>query len=445
MFFNFTQAIHSAITWVKEMNKKPSFLHSLILLLHPEKVRAGSLVFRRTFGLGGMALLLFVIQVITGILLRFVYEPTPNGAYDSILFIRSEVIFGELVRNLHHWSGMLIILIVFLHLLRVFYTQAYYPPRRFNWIIGIFLFILTILLNFTGYLLPWDQLSYWAITVSTNMLEYIPLFGEWLKTAVRGGAEVDGSTLIIFYNLHTGLLPILLTMLLVLHFWKVRKAGGVIVPAEKGQGKQVFVKSIPHLLKREVAVGLSLMAILLLLAIFANAPLLERADPAFSPNPVKAPWYFAGIQELLLHFHPTVAVFVIPLLVMAWLFSFPYLKTAGRYPAVWFYTEKGFRLTIAAALFSLLITSAAVIAGEFLVNWQAWLPAWPEFISNGIFPLLIWVLLLSSLTWGLKRKYRANRNEMFLWIFTYLVMAYLVLMFTGIFFRGPGMALEWPG
>jgi len=281
------------------MNKKTSFLHSVILMVHPEKVRASSLVFKRTFGLGGMALLLFILQAVTGILLRFVYEPTPTGAYDSILFIKAEVIFGNFVRNIHHWSGMLIVVVVFLHLLRVFYTQAYYPPRRFNWIAGIFLLALSILMNFTGYLLPWDQLSYWAVTVSTNMLEYVPLVGEWLKTAIRGGAEVSGPTLLIFYNLHTGVIPIILLTLLVFHFWKIRKAGGVIVPQEKGNEDNKLVSSIPNLLEREVAVGLALLAFILFLSIFVNAPLLERADPAFSPNPVKAPWYFSGIQELL--------------------------------------------------------------------------------------------------------------------------------------------------
>ncbi|MCK4569284.1 MAG: cytochrome b N-terminal domain-containing protein, partial [Bacteroidales bacterium] len=203
------------------MKSRLPFLHSIVLLIHPEKVRASSIVFRRTFGLGGMALLLFVTQVITGILLRFVYEPTPQGAYDSILFIKEEVIFGNLVRNIHHWSGMLIVVLVFLHLLRVFYTQAYYPPRRFNWVTGLILLMLVILLNFTGYLLPWDQLSYWAVTVSTNMLEYVPVIGGWLQQAIRGGEEVSGPTLLIFYNLHTGVLALTLLILLVFHFWKV--------------------------------------------------------------------------------------------------------------------------------------------------------------------------------------------------------------------------------
>jgi quinol-cytochrome oxidoreductase complex cytochrome b subunit len=424
------------------MKEKRSIWHTLILLIHPEQIRVSSIAFKRTFGLGGMAVLLFVLQAITGILLRFVYEPTPSGAYDSILFIRQEVVFGEFVRNIHHWSGMLIVVIVFLHLLRVFYTQAYYPPRRFNWVIGLILFVLTILMNFTGYLLPWDQLSYWAVTVSTNMLEYVPVIGEWMKIAIRGGEQVSGPTLLIFYNLHTGVLPVAVLGLMVYHFWKVRKSGGVIVPHEKDT-RNSFEPAIPHLLQREVAVGLAILAFILLLSIFVSAPLLERADPSFSPNPVKAPWYFAGIQELLMHFHPTIAVFVIPMIAAIWLFSFPYMKAKDRNPGVWFYTDNGRRIAIFAAITSFTLTVTGVIAGEFLIDFQAWLPSWPVWLSNGILPLLIWILVLIGISLLVKNRFKAKRTEMQLWIFTYLIIAYLVLMFTGIFFRGEGMALIW--
>jgi len=418
-------------------------MHSIVLLVHPEKVRASSIDYRRTFGLGGMALLLFVMQAITGILLRFVYEPTPGGAYDSVLFIKEEVIFGNLVRNIHHWSGMLVVVIVFLHLLRVFYTQAYYPPRRFNWVIGLILLVLVILLNFTGYLLPWDQLSYWAVTVSTNMLEYVPLIGGWLQQAIRGGEEVSGPTLLIFYNLHTGVLPLTLLILLVFHFWKVRRAGGVIVPAPKSKEDNEMIPAIPHLLEREVAVGLALMAFVLLLSVFVNAPLLDRADPAFSPNPVKAPWYFSGVQELLLHFHPSIAVFGIPFLVAIWLFSFPYMKPEKRSAGIWFYSVKGRKIVVTAALTSFVLTTAAVICGEFLIDFRGWLPALPEVVSNGIIPLIIWGILLFAMGLFIKKRFQAGRTEMQLWIFTFLTVAYLVLMFTGIFFRGEGMALQW--
>jgi quinol-cytochrome oxidoreductase complex cytochrome b subunit len=426
----------------KPLKEKHGFFHTLVLLIHPEKVRLSSIAFKRTFGLGGMALLLFVVQAITGVLLRFVYEPTPAGAYDSIVFINTQVLFGELIRNLHHWSGMLIVVLVFLHFVRVFYTQAYYPPRRFNWVIGIVLLIMVVLLNFTGYLLPWDQLSYWAVTVSTNMLEYVPVIGEWLKTAIRGGEEVNAPTLLIFYNLHTGVLPITMLGFLVYHFWKVRKAGGVITPPENNKDSAKRVSSIPHLLEREVAAGLALIAFLLLLSIFVNAPLLDRADPSFSPTPVKAPWYFAGVQELLLHFHPSIAVFGIPFLVGLWLFSFPYLKISKRNPGTWFYTDKGLKITISAAITSFVLSALAILIGEYFIDFPAWLPGLPEIISNGIIPLCIWGVILFTLGFFVKKMFNASRTEMHLWIFTYLIVAYMVLMLTGVFFRGEGMALD---
>ena len=413
---------------------------ALIKLVHPENVRASSIQFRQTLGLGGMAFLLFLLQAVTGMLLRFVYEPTATGAYDSILLIRQGVFFGAWIRNIHYWSGMLILVMAFLHLLRVFYTQAYYPPRRINWIAGLVLLLMVVMFNFTGYLLPWDQLSYWAVTVITNMVGYIPLVGEWLANSMRGGEEVGGPTLLIFYNLHTGVLPLIFSLLLVYHFWKVRRAGGVIVPRD---GNNSFVPSMPNLLEREIAVGLSLLAMIFLFSIFADAPLLERADPAFSPNPVKAPWYFSGVQELLLHFHPGMAVFVIPLLVAAWMFSFPYLKPDKRDPGVWFYGKKGWKVVLHAAWISSVITTAGILLSHFVIDFTAILPSLPEIISNGLIPLLVWGLLFTSVTFWVKRTMKLGRSEMNLWIFTCIIMAYFVLMIVGIFFRGESMALTF--
>jgi quinol-cytochrome oxidoreductase complex cytochrome b subunit len=274
------------------------------------------------------------------------------------------------------------------------------------------------------------------------MLEYVPVIGEWLKTAIRGGEEVNAPTLLIFYNLHTGVLPITMLGFLVYHFWKVRKAGGVITPPENNKDSAKRVSSIPHLLEREVAAGLALIAFLLLLSIFVNAPLLDRADPSFSPNPVKAPWYFAGVQELLLHFHPSIAVFGIPFLVGLWLFSFPYLKISKRNPGTWFYTDKGLKITISAAITSFVLSALAILIGEYFIDFPAWLPGLPEIISNGIIPLCIWGVILFTLGFFVKKMFNASRTEMHLWIFTYLIVAYMVLMLTGVFFRGEGMALD---
>ena len=152
---------------------------SVFLHLHPKRVTEASVQFNRTFGLGGMAALLIVIQIITGVLLRFYYAPYPAEAYNSILFLKNQVLFGQFIRNIHYWSGVFLLMIAFLHFIRVFFTGAYRDIRNINWLLGLVLLILVVLLNFTGYLLPWDQLAYWAITVSTNIIGYLP-FSEML-------------------------------------------------------------------------------------------------------------------------------------------------------------------------------------------------------------------------------------------------------------------------
>ena len=155
--------------------------NSLVFHFRPRTVPERTLRFTLTWGLGGMAAVLVFIQFGTGLLLKFVYHPFPEKAYESILHLQHDVIFGQLMRNVHHWSGNILLLIVFLHFLRVFFTGAFHSPRQFNWVIGLGLFLTVLLSNFTGYLLPWDQLSFWAITICTGMLEYIPGAGLWLQ------------------------------------------------------------------------------------------------------------------------------------------------------------------------------------------------------------------------------------------------------------------------
>ena len=209
------------------IKEKKGRSRNLVLHLHPPRVSKESIRFTLTFGLGGMAAVLFLLQVFTGVLLRFVYVASPAEAYDSILTLQDSILFGKLIRNLHHWSGIFFVLVTFLHLLRTFYTGSFYWERRWNWVIGIVLMVLVIFSNFTGYLLPWDQLAFWAITVSTSMLNYIPLFGTQLANFVRGGNEVGAPTLLIFYNFHTAILPLTLVILMTFHFWRVRKNKGV--------------------------------------------------------------------------------------------------------------------------------------------------------------------------------------------------------------------------
>ena len=279
--------------------------NTLVLHFRPTQLPEKTLRFSHTFGLGGMSLVLILLLFATGILMMFVYEPSPDGAYASITGLQDDVLFGRLVRNTHHWSANILVGVALLHLLRVFLTGGYHGPRQFNWVVGLGLLLFILVANFTGYLLPWDQLSYWAVTISTAMLIYVPWIGEWLQQLARGGPEISAATLIGFYTIHTTVVPALLIVFAALHFWRVRKAKGVVVPRKEGEAaedKPENVLFLPHLLTREVAVACTLVAVVLLVAVFFDAPLGAEANPGMSPNPAKAPWYFLGFQEHLLHF-----------------------------------------------------------------------------------------------------------------------------------------------
>ena len=431
-----------------DRERKLAVLDSLILHLHPTTLPETTLRFTLTWGLGGMAAILIMVLLITGIMLMFNYTPSPAQAYDDILNLQTNVWFGQLVRNLHHWSGNALIVIAFLHMLRVFFTGGFRHPREFNWILGMMLLLLTVGANFTGYLLPWDQLAYWAITVGTGLIEYIPVVGKWIQTVILGGPEVGAATLLNFYALHIALIPMALLGIMSFHFWRVRKDGGVVIPRaphEEVERKVTRITTIPHLVVRELVVALVLMAALLLFAMAIDAPLEELANPDQSPNPAKAPWYFMGIQELLLHSHPMVAALIIPLLVLTALFILPYLDADLDSVGIWFRSHKGRRMGLAAAGIGLIVTPLLVIADETMLDFVGWLPSLPTIISNGVVPLAIILLLLIGFFDGMKKYFRASNCETIQATFILLLVAFIMLTIIGIWFRGPGMALMWPG
>jgi quinol-cytochrome oxidoreductase complex cytochrome b subunit len=202
---------------------------NLFFHLHPVKVSRRSLRWSYSFGLGIMAAVLFGVLVFTGVLLMFYYIPSVERAYSTMKQIQLSVPLGQFTRNMHRWSAHAMVLIVILHMARVFYTGAYKPPREFNWLVGVALLLLTLGASFTGYLLPWDQLAYWAITVGTNIAGYAPLVGEATRQMLLGGREVGQDALIRFYTLHIALLPLAIALLASLHVWRVRKDGGLAV------------------------------------------------------------------------------------------------------------------------------------------------------------------------------------------------------------------------
>ncbi len=285
-----------------------------------------------------MAALMIVQQLFSGILLGFFYEPHPVQAYESVQHIQSKVFLGQLLRNLHHWTGHALVIVVFLHMLRVFVSAAFYPPRHWNWLVGLGLGLLVLIANFSGYLLPWDQLSYWAVTIAISMLGYIPVLGMGLQNIIRGGEELGAATLQLFYTIHTTLIPLALALLMVYHFWFVRRAGGVLLsPAKKENTvettKREYVSFVPELLVREIAFAAMVSCALLLFSMLVNAPLGNIANPALTPAAVKAPWYFLGAQELLLHVPAVFAVFVVPLVLVLFLGLIPFVGQKDGEPS----------------------------------------------------------------------------------------------------------------
>jgi quinol-cytochrome oxidoreductase complex cytochrome b subunit len=420
---------------------------TLLLHFRPIRVPAATIRYSHTFGLGGSCLVLFSLLALTGILMIFVYVPAPERAYESVLRLEDEVLFGSLVRSVHHWSANLLVVVALLHLLRVFFTGGFLGPRQFNWVVGLVLLFGILAANFSGYLLPWDQLSYWAVTICTGMVEYVPLLGGIIQTVIRGGDEIGANTLTIFYALHTTLIPVGLIAFMAMHFWRVRKARGVVSPRRDGEasrGRQEMVLFLPHLFVREVAVALVIIALVLVLSTFSSAPLGDPANPGMSPNPAKAPWYFLGFQELLIHFHPLFAVFVIPLIAALALLSIPYLRYDSDDAGVWFRSARGRRLAAIAAISAAMITPAWILFDDLFFDPVGWLPGWPSAVSGGLVPFLLLGAVIGTFTTVLRHRFRPTRSEIVLALFVFCAVAFAVLTATGIWFRGAGMALEWP-
>jgi quinol-cytochrome oxidoreductase complex cytochrome b subunit len=196
---------------------------NFLLHIYPVKVKHRELGFRHSWYLGVISTVLLGSLVISGVYLMFFYVPSPASAYGDIQSLHVDVAFGQFIRNVHRWSAHLMVVTVAAHMARVFYRGAYKPPREFNWVIGVVLLLLTLLLSFTGYLLPWDQLAYWAVTVGTSMAEFVPFIGDSIRETLIGGNQVGSETLLRFYVLHVALLPGLLIAGLMVHLWRWRK------------------------------------------------------------------------------------------------------------------------------------------------------------------------------------------------------------------------------
>ncbi len=424
--------------------EKSSPLRGFVFHLHPRTVPESTLRFTLSFGLGGMAATLFSVLLFSGILQLFSYAPEAGKAYDSVLAMYGTAPLAGFVRNIHHWSGHLLVIIAFLHLLRVVLTGAANHRRRFNWLIGLALFLLVLLGNFTGYLLPWDQRAYWAVTIFTNMAEYIPLLGHRLGLLLRGGTEVGQLTLSTFFAIHIGLIPAVICVLLIYHFWMIRKAGGLVRPEDAAGSSVRRIATVPVLISREAAVGLGVAALLFCFAALIDAPLGEMANPGESPNPAKAAWYFTGLQELLLHFHPVFAICIIPFASLMLLALVPFIPGGATAPGIWCGGSRGRILAALAFSLGLLSSFGGVLRDDLLLNSSAGAGSLPAWISRGLAPLIVIIAAQGLLFMFLGRKLRYGRPAGIMVLVLLNVGLICGLTLIGTWFRGPSMSLTLP-
>ena len=409
-----------------DKGKAELVFHNVWLHIHPAKVKKEHLRFRYTFYLGFITFFLFLILLTTGIALMFYYRPYPAVAYQDMKDLQFVVFMGPFLRAMHRWAAQAMVICVFLHMCRVFFTASYKKPRQFNWVVGVVLLLLTLGLSFTGYLLPWDQLAYWAITVGTNIGGYAPFIGERMREILLGGHTVGQEALIRFYVLHVAILPSLVILFTIVHFWRIRKDGGLSRPprklkqtAKKAEalvtigapnqvaqlkteaaspdktyglmevvsGKPIFetvtpeeeedtVLSYPYAFFREAIALMVTVTGVMAVSLFYHAPLEAMANPAKTPNPAKAPWYFLGLQELVSH-SALIGGVVAPTLMVLMLLGIPYFdrnpsrRPSDRKLAIWL-----FAIFVVANL-------ALIIIGTFFrgPGW-AWVPPWVHVVAR---------------------------------------------------------------
>lgn len=306
--------------------RRPSFFAHL----HPPTIPAREMRFGYTFGLGGISLLLFLVLGATGILEMFLYVPTPDSAHDSVRQITYLAPFGWLLRNMHFWAGQIMVGTVVLHMARVVFSGGY-KARRANWLIGTGLLLLTLLLDFTGYVLRWDQDTIWAFIVGTNLIKSAPIIGPGLYRFLVGGEAIGAPALLRFYTWHVLGLAGGALAVMTWHIFRVRRDGGISHAQTTSRVKR------ERLIHTEVTAMLLVSAGLLGLSLVADAPLGPPGDFTALALAPQAPWFFLWVQELLRLGSPFVAGVLTPLLVLAVLTVLPYtLDRSDEGVAVWF-------------------------------------------------------------------------------------------------------------
>ncbi len=402
-------------------------------LLHwfPAKTYKPSLDWNYSFWLGTASAALFFLLVLSGLPLLLLYVPSVERAYGSVKDIEFVVTFGSWIRAVHRIAAHLMVAVVFLHLVRVFLTGAYKngtgrgQRREWNWVLGVVMIVLTLFLSFTGYLLPWDQLAYWAVTVGTNIASSVPFVGPQMRELLIGGRSIDQATLLRFYVLHVIFLPAGLGALLAYHMWRVRKDGGLakadrwtltqektegppartktysLLGVARGQAPAIravsleaadrTVNSVNDLIRRISIVVLGTFAVVSILACFIPSPLEEAANPMVTPNPAKAPWYFLWLQEIVTDTTVKIGSFtingaflggvILPTILLGLLTFWPWLdRSPAAAAGVWFHGSRKRQNVVFLLL--VLVVLAFTIVGTFLRGpyWNFYWPwqAWPE-------------------------------------------------------------------
>ena len=300
---------------------RPNFFHHL----HPPTIPARQARLRYTLAAGGLAVFLGLVLLVTGLLEMFYYIPTPDHASASIQTITFLVPYGGLVRNLHFWSAQFLVIVSLVHLFRVILTGAYAPPRRFNYLLGMGLLVLAVLLDFTGYVLRWDEGIHWALVTGTNLVRSIPLLGAPLYTLVVGGSQPGPATLIRFYGWHIFGLTLAAVILVAWHIFRVRRDGGIAVPPPAFRIDHSRITRF-ELVRREVLAMLLAATALLILSTFAAAPLAPAITAAsLIMETAHAPWFFLWVQQMLKLGNPFFWGVVVPLAVLLLLSMIPYI------------------------------------------------------------------------------------------------------------------------
>jgi quinol-cytochrome oxidoreductase complex cytochrome b subunit len=406
--------------------------------LHPPRVTLRALRAGTTFGLGVVTLTLLALLSASGFLLMVYYVPTTQGALKSTEDIQHAVVFGAFIRSMHRFAAHGMVLTAFLHLLRVSFTGAY-VRRWLNWVVGLGLFVLTLGLAFTGYLLPWDQLSYWAVRVSTNLADHIPVLGTGIKHLLLGGTEVGQAALTRFYMLHVALLPALIFILIAYHLWRIRRDGGLACnPGTKDA--TATIPAWPHLVYREAILAIVVIIAFTLISSFAIAPLGGPPDLHAPTNPEKTPWYFLWLQEMV-SYSALLGGFVFPALLLVLLLALPLIDKGDDTTGTWFGPVR--------ARVTLMIVFGVAVLGFLTVEWFflsgalgdtiGARPSWRMDLFNPAAAMALLAVLAATLTIRLTYSRRTAA------LAGLIVMLVAVVGFAVVAWcRGPNWVFYWP-